>query len=122
MEVEHHIDPDRLLRKSWIRQGEAFGKSQAYVGYHWEHRRVSRARLRLLAYQSALTALRVTRPPADPEFEGCDRREIRLWQNVCFLKYYLAQTQTAPKYERFGLIKKQESESGKMSLPAHAHH
>ena len=38
--VEHHFEPSRLLRRSWLQHGETAGRSIAFVHHHWDHKKV----------------------------------------------------------------------------------
>ena len=98
--VEHHFDPDRLLRKSWLRNGESSGRSHAYVHYHWYHRSVKVPVLQLLVWSLALKAFRLLHPPNNLNSEGCHPREIRLVEAISFLKQYLVERRRPRKYQK----------------------
>jgi hypothetical protein len=36
-EVEHHCEPDRLLRPAYVESARKLGRSYAYIAYHWLH-------------------------------------------------------------------------------------
>ena len=98
--VEHHFEPSRLLRRSWLQHGETAGRSMAFVHHHWDHKKVVLPWLQLTAWHCALRLFRLVRPANDPEAEGCHRYEIRMVQNVSFLKQFLIERKRPQKYKR----------------------
>ncbi len=98
--IEHHFDASRLLRRSWLRQGEASGKSTAFVHYHWEHQAVRMPNLQLIGWTCALGLFRLLRPPKSLDTEGCHRYEIRIVQNISFIEQYLIERKRPRKYTR----------------------
>jgi GT2 family glycosyltransferase len=104
--VEHHLDEDRLLRKSWLENGRKMGQSTAYAYYHWEHGDVSRSKIQKIFYKSALTLFRLIKPPISLDSEGCDRREIRLFQHYQYWDLIESLIGSPYKYDKHGLVKK----------------
>lgn len=98
--MEHHFEPSRLLRKSWLRHGEHSGRSQAYVHHHWDHKHMPLPILQLLIWNCALALFRVTHPLRVLESEGCHRYEIRMVQNISFIRQYLVERECPHKYQR----------------------
>ena len=98
--VEHNFDPSRLQRQAWLSHGVSSGRSLAYVYYHWEHKSVRVPTLDLLFWQCALAIFRLTQPLHAPESEGCHRHEIRMVQNISFIKQYLIERKHPRRYER----------------------
>ena len=98
--VDHHFDSSRLQRKAWLNNGEMSGKSQAYVYYHWHHQVMRLPILQLLFWTGALMLYRLSRPAVDLNSEGCHRFEIRLVQNISFIKQYLIERKRPRNYRR----------------------
>lgn len=98
--VEHHFDASRLQRRSWLRHGESSGKSLAYVYHHWGHKMIKLPLLQLLVWKCALALFRLVRPAQDLNSEGCHRYEIRMVQNISFIKQYLVERKCQQKYRR----------------------
>lgn len=104
--VEHYFEPSRLTRKAWLETGEKAGRSEAYLDYHWAHKRVVFPRLQMLMWGALLACFRVLHRPAGLDAEECDRREIRLFQNCCYMQAYLKERKLPPKYEKYGFVKR----------------
>jgi glucosyl-dolichyl phosphate glucuronosyltransferase len=104
--VEHHLSQDRLLRKSWLDNGKKMGRSTAYGYYHWEHGDTKNAKIKKIFYKSALALFRIIKPPHGLEVEGCDRREIRLFQHYQYWDMIDSLIGSPFKYDKHGLVKK----------------
>lgn len=98
--VEHHFDVSRLLYQSWLKNGEASGRSIAFVDYHWEHVTLSVPYLRFLLWKCALALFRALRRPQELTSEGCHRYEIRMVQNISYIQQYLIERKRPRKYRR----------------------
>jgi glycosyltransferase involved in cell wall biosynthesis len=106
-EVEHHFDPARLRRKSWLKASEQRGRSSAYVSYHWYHSTFPLASLRQLRKQAQLTVWRLLhRPDLDPESEGISIDEMAYVQQIAFFDQYRIVCQRLRLYDKRGWIKK----------------
>lgn len=98
--VEHHFEPSRLQRQAWLRHAETSGRSQAYVHHHWDHKGIKLPRLQLLLWHAALTLFRAAHPPRNPNSEGCHRYEMRMLQNINFIRQYLVERKRPRRYQR----------------------
>ena len=98
--TEHHFDPSRLLRNSWLRQGETSARSMAFVHHHWDRKAMRLPSLQLLGWICALSLFRALRPPVALDAEACHRHEIRMVQNISFIKQYLIERKRPRKYTR----------------------
>lgn len=105
--VEHHFDPARLKRESWIDAAKRLGESRAYVGHHWEHwglrmgwLRAKRAEIRLNAWRASNCGK--LRP------EGCDEVELSLIYELAQLKWRLRESCSPRNYERRGLKRRMQ--------------
>lgn len=102
-EVEHHFEESRLLRRAWLRHGEASGESSALLCFHWEHRTVRGALYFKLLWRAALGLYRAAHPRGSLEQEGCSRFEIRIAEQIAFYSGYLKYGTAQRKYARHGL-------------------
>jgi glycosyltransferase involved in cell wall biosynthesis len=106
--VEHHFDPSRLSRASFLAGAEKMGRSWAYVAYHWEHFAPSphrpvhilRSWLRLLRWR-----LRHSREWRG-RVEGCAPGEMNLTKDLCFYRQLRIEERRPRNYDRHGLQKK----------------
>jgi glycosyltransferase involved in cell wall biosynthesis len=105
--VEHHFDPSRLLRASWLETAERRGRVNAYLTYHWHSRGYRLARLRLAVAAAKLTAHRTL--SGQPPEEGCSERELQLRFQVGELKQYEIERRRTRNYELHGLVKQREA-------------
>jgi glycosyltransferase involved in cell wall biosynthesis len=96
--VEHHFDPRRLERPSWIRYAKASGRSNAYIFHHWD-----RGSVPLLALRRAKRTIQLgfcalsgwrRRKAGSP----IDSHEIELIRRLAFLSQFGIQRKTNPKY------------------------
>src|SRR6185312_4136509 len=74
--VEHHFDPARLTRASFLSSARKQGRTMAYLDYHWHGRTVRYPRLRLAYALARLVAWRARRPTQLIRREGMDRGEM----------------------------------------------
>lgn len=110
--VEHHFDPSRLSRGSFLKRAETEGRSSAYVAHHWVHERITVPRLRLLKHQLQLSLLRRTRWRECREPEGMPEWEMLLVKEIAFYKEQLLNRKRRNRnYEQFGLVRRSHSTS-----------
>ncbi len=102
--VEHHFDPSRLKRASWLETAERRGRVNAYITYHWHNRDYRLARLRLALAVAKLAAHRAL--SGKPPEEGCGEREMQLLYQIGELKQYQIERHRPRNYERHGLVKR----------------
>jgi glucosyl-dolichyl phosphate glucuronosyltransferase len=104
-EVEHHVDPNALLRPRWLKRVRDMGRSRAYVDYHWHHEAVpSPGRERLKAmWRLARKRVRHWRDTLQPE--GCSEWEIAAVEAAAYFGQFAKETVRPRQYERRGLIK-----------------
>jgi glycosyltransferase involved in cell wall biosynthesis len=103
-EVEHFFEESRLLRKAWLRHGEASGKSSAFVRFHWEHGDVRFAAVGQTFWRLCLWLYRVLHPFLTPDQEGCHRLEIRMMEQYWFFASFRGYRKQARKYAPYGLV------------------
>lgn len=83
--VIHHPEPSRLLRRAWLAAAQKFGRTDAYLKYHWEHRHVSRPECRVWWVWAKLSVRRFFAGRKDLDSEGCPAWEMSyLVELACF--------------------------------------
>ena len=100
--VEHHFDPERLTRASFLARARSEARSSAYVAWHWRHedRRWPRTRI---AYYTVRLALKRSLSAAErPMSEGVARWEMDLVTGIEFERAYMDERTKPTRYERFG--------------------
>lgn len=102
--MEHHFQPSRLKRDSWLNAAQVLGKSHAYRGHHWEHWGLRFGRSRLLAASCKLVAWRL-RNSRKIQAEGCEEDELNLIYQEALIEYHLEVHRKPRKYEQNGLVK-----------------
>lgn len=102
--IEHHPDPSRLSRESWLAAAEKRGISYAYRGHHWEHWGCRFGRTRYLKASLELFAWRLKNSGRIRE-EGCDEIEMDLVYKRAMVLGHVAEHRKPRKYERHGLVK-----------------
>lgn len=103
--VEHHFEPNRLLRKSFRAIAVAGGQTRAYLHHHWKHRSISLAPLRYL--RSWMRAGRHRNGSGDdtPTSEGISGAELLLLEEFHFRRRFLHERRLTRNYERHGLAR-----------------
>lgn len=102
--MEHHFQPSRLKRSSWLSAAEKLGISHAYRGHHWEHWGCRLGKLRRFLASAKVIAWRVTHPSEIRE-EGCSERELNLIYHRAIINGHLQVSKQPRKYARHGLVK-----------------
>ena len=103
--VEHHFDESRLLREGFRDRLAKAGKMFAYIDYHWEHRIIPYARLRLMKAVLRLAYLRFRKRQEIKAVEGMPVWEMMALSGMHFYKQYLIERKRPPNYEKHGLVK-----------------
>jgi glycosyltransferase involved in cell wall biosynthesis len=102
--IEHHFDPDRLQRDSYLTSSKKMGSSWAYIDYHWHHRELQPWPY-LLKRPFRLFFWRFTRKKEMNTVEGIPWWEYRLLFDIHYLKAFIKESKHARKYEKRGLVK-----------------
>ena len=102
--IEHHFDPSRLTRESWLSAAEKRGASHAYVGHHWEHWACRFGKLKLFKASRQLAAWRAGNP-GKMEAEGCAEEELDLICHHAMIRNHLMLHSQKRKYDFHGLVK-----------------
>ncbi len=103
--VEHHFDPGRLMRNSWLDAARKRGRALAYRGHHWEHWTSRWARARYILAAVRLSLFRRTHSmPADQE--GCSEHELNLEFENALYRAHLHERRRPRNYSFHGLVKR----------------
>ena len=105
--VEHHFDPSRLLRSSWLKSAESLGRSCGYVAFHWEHGSITYPWLRGLRKRAQLMSWRLRHlSRLDPDREGISDDELACVQHIAYLDQYRLESRKPHAYEKRGVRRK----------------
>jgi glucosyl-dolichyl phosphate glucuronosyltransferase len=89
--VEHHFDPARLTRDSFLSSARKQGRTMAYLDHHWHGRTLRFPRLRLAYATARLVAWRACRPAQLFRREGMEPAEMYHVQHVSYCFQTLAE-------------------------------
>ena len=108
VEAEHHLQEERLTRGAYLAQAKKRGEFNAYIARHWAHSDPRFPSLRLVRSFLALWGLRLWRFP-----EWVTSPTVPAWElsRLEWLHMFLfsIRCQNEPrKYEKFGLIKREQ--------------
>ena len=106
--VEHHFEPTRLGRRSFLDNVRKRGRSSAYLAHHWHGKPASTAWA--LYRARAATAYRLAcwrgRRVRDPLWaDRCSEREMHLERMAAYYRQYLIERERPRFYTRRGLVK-----------------
>jgi cellulose synthase/poly-beta-1,6-N-acetylglucosamine synthase-like glycosyltransferase len=101
--VEHHFAEDRLEPGKFLAAMKGIGRSAGYTAYHWEHRRVPRARLQWLILGAKLILRRLFAPSRWSA--GTPGWEAVYLRDQAFLGEFLRSNGRSRKYAKMGLRK-----------------
>lgn len=104
-QVEHHFDPARLSRSSFLNRAVGEGRSHAYLVHHWEHREISRAPLYLIHRSLRLRYRRIQRRAQCQSTEGIALWELNDLMDVAFYSNFMKERRRPRNYEKHGLVK-----------------
>ena len=97
--VTHYPDPSRLTRSSWLSTATRYGKTRAYLAYHWEHSQVPCPALHALFVSIKLILRRMLRRPVRPDDEGCPAWEMSYLVRIESLMRYIEESKKPRNYE-----------------------
>jgi hypothetical protein len=103
--VEHHFEPHRLLRASFVSVATRRGQSDAYVRYHWKHESVAAPQVKLAQANVYFLASRMRNLRVVNGGEGCAESDMRWLRRIGFYRQYLIERKRARNYELRGLRK-----------------
>jgi glucosyl-dolichyl phosphate glucuronosyltransferase len=102
--IEHHFEPHRLKRGSWLDAARRRGESHAYRGHHWEHWGCRLGRTRSLLAAAELASWRMLNREKIGD-EGCDEVELALAFDLAMLRGHVRESRRPRNYDRHGLVK-----------------
>lgn len=104
--VQHHFDPARLTRSSFLATARKQGQTEAYLDRHWRHRVIKWPRLRATWALARLALWRIRRPREWGRKEGAMAAEMYHVQNLYRLRHYILERRRPVAYEEGGLVKR----------------
>ncbi len=104
--VEHHFDPSRLSRASFLNRARDGGRSEAYVDYHWQHMDIKDARTQYIRSLLRLPVWRLKRRSEWRDSEGIFVWEMILLRNIAYYKQMLVEQRRPRSYDKRGLVKR----------------
>ena len=107
--VEHHFDPSRLTRQSHLQSAEKFGRTHAYLAYHWQHENASHLRLYLAKRSLRLMYWRFRLKNEIAATEGMPLWEKNILMDIYFYRQYLQEQAKSRLYDRKGLVKREHA-------------
>jgi len=96
--VEHHFDPSRLSRASWLESARRRGEKEAYLAHHWDGRDDDAVALGRWVAAARLLYGRARRPSDVRREEGCAEWEMLLVRELHFWRALGALRGTPRKY------------------------
>lgn len=105
--VIHHPEPARLLRANWLAAAARFGRTSAYLMYHWEHTHVPYPALHAMGVRIKLVLRRLMRRSPGLDAEGCPEWEMSYLARIESLKRFIEESRRPRKYELRALRRKE---------------
>ena len=99
----HHPEPTRLLRSNWLAAASRFGRTRAYLMYHWEHARVPCPTLLALLVRIKLWMRRLAHRPARSDAEGCPDWEMSYLTRIEGLTRFIEESRRPRNYQYHAL-------------------
>jgi len=106
--AEHHLQPERLSRESFLVMAKRRGEQNAYLSRHWSHGEPRCPYLTLARAWAALWARRLLHFREWATSLTVPAWELRLLETWHTSLSYLAERHVPRKYEKFGLVKRGE--------------
>jgi glycosyltransferase involved in cell wall biosynthesis len=107
--VQHFPDLSRLTWEEWEETAKDAGRSGAYRSYHWEHRHYSLpALLAGWVYYTVRVWWKETVGATEKSGTGMAIKEVLLRRRKHRIRQHLREYGSSPKYEKRGLVKKNE--------------
>lgn len=115
VEVEHHLNPDRLLYRCWLKTAHSRGRTRAYALHHWFHESLRMPLLKSLYLRLKVRARRALSPSRSFEDEGIPAWEMSYVSDLAMFEAYARERAMPRAYERKGLRKiRNEREPSKL--------
>ena len=103
--AEHHLQEERLTRKSYLGQAKKRGEFNAYLARHWTHSDPRYPVLRLVRSFLALWGLRLWNFPEWATSPTVPVWELSRLEWLYMFRFFLHSRSEPRKYEKFGLVK-----------------
>lgn len=103
--VEHHFQPDRLSRTSFLDTARKHGQTKAYLAHHWEHRTIAAPAAQMARKWLQVALWRRHHPQTCAELEGLPTGELYNLVAYYFYRSYLIERRKPRFYEKHGLKK-----------------
>ena len=103
--MEHHFDPSRLTRASFMKAAVNSGRSQAYLAHHWEHQVISDASIRFAKLRLRAFYHRLRHARRSPKLDFMPGWEISLIHQLSYYRQYLTERKRRRNYEKYGFVK-----------------
>lgn len=103
--VEHHFDPARLSRASFLFTAAKLGRSLAYLAHHWEHEAVENVWQDILSIRVRSVFQRLKRWNVSPP-DGIEEWELYQALKLHINQQYLIERKRPRNYDLHGLVKK----------------
>lgn len=104
--VLHHFDESRLRRANWLELARSWGRTEAYIQYHWKHEKLRHPRLKWLVYWTKLHLRRLLQPPPRLKAEGCPAWELYYVIYLERFRQFCRERRRPRNYARRGLSKR----------------
>ena len=105
--VEHHFQPERLMRASLLDAARKRGETKAYVVHHWEHRKILAPAARMMQKRLQVALWYRRHPGLAAEPEGLPTGLMYNLEAYHFYRHYLVERRKPRSYEKHGLTKKE---------------
>jgi glycosyltransferase involved in cell wall biosynthesis len=105
VEVEHHLNPDRLKYQHWLTAAKLSGWSRAYLRHHWFHEPIENPRRTWLLLRSKLLLRRRITPRPGPDDAGIAPWELSYVEEIAACARYMRERRRPRNYTHRGLQK-----------------
>jgi len=102
--IEHHFEPSRLRRESWLSAARRRGESLAYIQHHWEHLACRFDGFKLLRATAKYATWRAANNHK-LEDEGCHEKELCLVLRLAMARWNFEERQRERVYIKNGLVR-----------------
>lgn len=102
--IEHNPDPSRINRKGFLSHAIKYGRSKAYVDWHWLHATPSDdINLKIRDAKNKLNRWRLMHPHLLIRSQFCSKKEILLVSELSYLTALASESQSIRNYEKKGV-------------------
>lgn len=105
VQVEHHLNPNRLLYECWIKVAKLKGYTRAYCMHHWFHETLKFPRIKLFYFRMKLFLRKALSKRHQPMDEGIAPWEISYLCDIGMFEGFLSEFHKPRAYAKKGLSK-----------------